>query len=174
MRVKARINESKVIMVHTGQRVLVAVDAFPERQLRGTVREVTQISTPLNASDVRVYYANVDIEEGFDDLRPGLSAEVILNVESRKDVTRVPLKSVRWVDEKAYVALYRSKPSAETGDKPAWRWRPIELGLSDAEYAEVTSGLQVGDRIVAVPRSLPAPTPATIDGPATSVAGLDR
>jgi HlyD family secretion protein len=173
MRVKARINESKVTMVHTGQRVMVAVDAFPDRQLRGTVREVTQISTPLNASDVRVYYANIDIDQGFDDLRPGLSAEVILNIESRPGVTRVPIKSVRWVGEKAYVALY-DRASAETGNERVWRWRPIELGLSDTEFAEVTSGLQVGDKIVAVPRGLPAPTPGTIDQPATRVAETAR
>jgi hypothetical protein len=170
MRVKARINESKVIMVHTGQRVLISVDAFPERKLHGTVREVTQISTPLNASDVRVYYANVEIDEGFDDLRPGLSAEVIFNIRSRTAVTRVPLQSVRWVREKSYVALYDASGGQDGGRD--WRWRPVELGLSDPQFAEVTSGLQVGDRIIAAPRSLPAPTPATTDQPATSVAGL--
>jgi HlyD family secretion protein len=173
MRVKARINESKVILVHSGQRVLIAVDAFPDRKLRGTVREVTQISTPLNASDVRVYYANIDIDQGFDDLRPGLSAEVILNIESRPGVTRVPLRSVRWVGEKAYVALY-DHAAAKNDEPQAWRWRPVDLGLSDTEYAEVASGLQVGDVIVAIPRGLPAPTPATIDQPATSVADLAR
>ena len=32
---------------------------------------MTAINTPLNASDVRVYYAKVDIAQGFADLRPG-------------------------------------------------------------------------------------------------------
>ena len=64
MRVKARVNESKVTLIHTGQRVMITVDAFPERMLHGTVGEVTAISTPLNASDVRVYYANVEIDQG--------------------------------------------------------------------------------------------------------------
>jgi multidrug efflux pump subunit AcrA (membrane-fusion protein) len=171
MRVKARINESKVMFVRSGQRVLISVDAFPERQLHGVVKEVTQINTPLNASDVRVYYANIDIDEGFDDLRPGLSAEVMLKVDSRKSVTRVPIQSVRWVGEKAYVALFQ-QPKPGEDNQVAWRWRPIELGLSDSDFAEVTSGLQVGDRIVAIPRSLPAPTPATGDEAATSVADL--
>ncbi len=106
MRVKARINESKVTMIHTGQRVIVKVDAFPERPLHGTVGEITAINTPLNASDVRIYYANVEIDQGFDDLRPGLSAEVVVHVDSRPGVTRVPVESVRWVGDKAYVAVY--------------------------------------------------------------------
>lgn len=72
MRVKARINESKVTMIHSGQAAQIVIDAYPGRPLRGTVGEVTAISTPLNASDVRVYYANVSIDKGFENLRPGL------------------------------------------------------------------------------------------------------
>jgi HlyD family secretion protein len=168
MRVKARVNESKVTMIHTGQRVIVKVDAFPERPLHGTVGEVTAINTPLNASDVRIYYANVEIDQGFDDLRPGLSAEVEFHVNSRPGVTRVPLQSVRWVGDKPYVAVYNRQ--SEKDDQPSWRWRLIEIGLSDSQFAEVFSGLQVGDRIVSVPRALPAPTPETTEAPATSVA----
>jgi HlyD family secretion protein len=134
--------------------------------MHGTVGEVTAISTPLNASDVRVYYANVEIDKGFDDLRPGLSAEVTFNVDSRPDVTRVPLKSVRWVGDKPYVAVYGREP-AQSREK-SWRWRAIELGLSDMQYAEVTSGLQVGDRIVSIPRDLPAPE--NVEPAATNVA----
>jgi len=172
MRVKARVNESKVTMIHTGQRVKIEVDAFPERPMRGTVGEVTPINTPLNGSDVRVYYANVDIDEGFDDLRPGLSAEVTFKIESRRAVTRVPIEAIRWVGEQAYVARY-DRSRAEAGEQP-WRWRAIELGLSDSQHAEVVSGLTTGDRVVLSPRALPAPSPATIDPPATSVARLSR
>jgi HlyD family secretion protein len=168
MRVKARVNESKVTLIHTGQRVIIAIDAFPGRQLHGTVGEVTAISTPLNASDVRVYYANVEIDQGFDDLRPGLSAEVTFNVDSRPNVTRVPLSSVRWVGDKIYVAVYNRVP--DPSRQNTWSWREIELGLSDTQFAEVTSGLKVGDRIVSVPRDLPAPTPESVGPAATNVA----
>jgi multidrug efflux pump subunit AcrA (membrane-fusion protein) len=168
MRVKARVNESKVIMIHTGQRVIVKVDAFPERPLRGTVGEVTAINTPLNGSDVRIYYANVEIDQGFDDLRPGLSAEVVFHVDSRPDVTRVPLEAVRSIGDKSYVAVYSQLPGQD--DQVTWRWRSIELGLSDSQFAEVTSGLQVGDRVVSIPHGLPDPTPETTESPATSVA----
>ena len=172
MRVKARINESKVTMIHSGQAAQIVIDAYPGRPLRGTVGEVTAISTPLNASDVRVYYANVSIDKGFENLRPGLSAEVLFKIDQRQSVTRVPIDSIRWVDEKAYVARY-DRARADAGEQP-WRWRQVELGLSDAENAEVLSGLEVGDRVVSSPRTLPKPTPDTIDPPPTSVAGITR
>ncbi|MFI5457848.1 MAG: efflux RND transporter periplasmic adaptor subunit [Isosphaerales bacterium] len=170
MRVKARINESKFAMVHTGQVVKIVVDAYPERALRGRVEQVAAINTPLNASDVKIYYANVDIIDEFDDLRPGLSAQVVFNIDVRRAVTRVPLESIRWVGAEAYVALY-DRPLAEAGKNP-WSWRKIELGLSDSRYAEVVSGIQAGDRVVASPLDLPEPANAKRRRPATSVAGL--
>ena len=69
--------------------------------------------------------------------------------------------------------LVYASARAEAGEQP-WLWRQVELGLSDAHYAEVLSGLEVGDRVVSSPRPLPLPTPATIDPPPTSVAGVDR
>jgi hypothetical protein len=169
MRVKARVNESKLAYVQTGQAARIVVDAFRERPLKGRVGEVTPINTPLNASDVRVYYANVDIAEGFADLRPGLSAQVAFLVDSRRNVTRVPLDAVRWVRERGYVALY--DPSAVDKEKP-FRWKEVHLGVSDSYYAEVLSGLEPGDRVVASPRGLPAPTPEPSKAAATKIAEL--
>ena len=37
---------------------------------------------------------------------PGLSAEVVFLVDSRRNVTRVPLDAIRWVHERGYVAVY--------------------------------------------------------------------
>ena len=41
--------------------------------------------------------------------------------------------------------------------KESWRWKEIQLGVSDLQYAEVLSGLEPGDRVVASPAS-PLPT----------------
>jgi multidrug efflux pump subunit AcrA (membrane-fusion protein) len=156
MRVKAKINESKVAMVQTGQPVLIHIDAFPDRPLKGVVEEITPISIPLRGSDVRIYYANVDITGGFEELRPGLSAEIIIEIETRHDVTRVPVDAIRWVGNKAFVAVYAPAPDQST-DQASWRWQEIEIGLSDPDHAEVLTGLKPGDRVVARPSALPPP-----------------
>ena len=162
MRVRAKINESKVTLVHKGMAAEIAIDAYPDRPLRGRVTEVVPISTPLLASDVRIYYANVEITDSFPDLRPGLSAEITLQVDSKRNVTRVPVDSIRWVGEAPFVA--KSDPASPE----SWRWQQIQIGLSDVAYAEVVSGLSVGDRVVAIPDDLPAPP--VIAKPPTSVA----
>ncbi|WP_193378468.1 efflux RND transporter periplasmic adaptor subunit, partial [Singulisphaera acidiphila] len=156
MRVKARINESKTSLVHKGQRVIIRIDAFPNRPLQGTVNEITPIPAPASISnlDVQVYYATVNIDSGgFDELRPGLSAEVNFLIESRRQVTRVPLRAIHWVGDQAYSALAK-KSTAETTQ---WEWKPVTLGAADSTYVEVVSGLEPGDRVSANPKTLPPP-----------------
>jgi len=157
MRVKARINETKLSYIKTGQPAMVKIDAFSDRELHGTVAEVTAISSPVNGpfSDVRVYYAIVNIEEGFDDLRPGLTAEVFFKSSSRSGTTRIPVQAVRLIDGKTYVALHHQVTGKS--EVAPWRWKRVELGLIDPDYAEVLSGVKTGDRVVADPRTLPAP-----------------
>lgn len=171
MRVRAKINESKVALVHKGQPALLIVDAFPNRPLKGIVDEVTPISIALRESDVRIYYANVNITEEFELLRPGLSAEILIEIESRHDVTRVPVESLRWVANRSYVAVF-DRARSEAGQEP-WHWQEIKIGLSDSEYAEVISGLTAGDRVVARPGSLPPPAPECL-GKSSNVSVVSR
>jgi HlyD family secretion protein len=157
MRVKARINETKVAQLRSGQRAMIKVDAFPDHLMHGTVAEITAISTPVNGpfSDVRIYFAMVNIDQGHYDLRPGLTAEVFLRGDSRTDVTRVPIQAVRSIDGKHYVAVHQPSSQAEQGSP--WKWKRVVLGIGDPNFVEVVSGVKRGDRIVANCISLPAP-----------------
>src|SRR5690348_3113898 len=139
-------------MVETGQYASVLIDAYPEHPFHGRVAEVTAI--PTNAmgpfSDVKVYYAMVDVDtKGFSGLRPGLSAEVSFAVDARRNVTRVPVKAVRWSDGTSYVAV----PAAGG----SYTWKAVKLGLTGPIFAEVVDGLKTGDRIVADPEELTPP-----------------
>jgi HlyD family secretion protein len=154
MQVKVKVNETKLSFIHSGQKAKVLVDAFPEKILPGTVSEITAIPAPANmGSDVRLYYANVRIDTSENKrMRPGMTAEVTFELEARPDVVRIPLKAVRWVGQDAFAAVPTSDDS--------YTWRPLEIGLMDAEFAEVVSGLEPGDRVIDQPDLLTPPTPA--------------
>ncbi len=159
LQVKARINESQVEWIRSGQTAWIRFDADLESLLRGKVTDITAIPAPVNGpiSDVRAYFATVRIESGnSESLRAGLSAEVAFQVETRRRVTRIPLEAIRWIGGRTFAAL---AITATTG--PLWQWRPIELGVSDTSFAEVVSGLEPGDRVVADTESLPAPEPVS-------------
>ena len=170
MQVKARINESKVALIRPGQPASIRIDAFPDRPLKGIVTEITAIPAPVNRAspDIKVYFATVKLDAGgFDALRPGLSAEVTFDVRSRQDVPRVPLQAIRWLGDEAFVAVV--SPS-----RTSWHWRRVELGLSDRSYAEVTSGLEVGEQVVAHPDHLPTPRAAVTVEAVAGTAGRKR
>ena len=173
MRVRARINESKVSMIHSGQKALITVDAFPDRPMAGTVDQVTAIPSGAAGpfSDVKIYYATVNIDTGgFEDLRPGLSAEVSFLINIHEKVTRVPLQAIRWVDGKTFVAVATGRTDPSQG--PPWEWREVVLGASDTVHFEVVAGLKPGDRVVAKPDQLPTPrlTRPASQGPAVAEA----
>lgn len=152
MRVKAKINESKVSLVKEGAAVEIRIDAFPDRLMRGTVAVVAPIPAAANGpiSDVKVYTAMIDIEaDGSTDLKPGLSAEIKVWSEARRNVTRVPLRSVRWFDGVAFVA--RPAPEGKA------TWSALKLGVVGATFAEVLDGLAAGDRVVADPEGIAPP-----------------
>jgi multidrug efflux pump subunit AcrA (membrane-fusion protein) len=153
LHVKARINESQIKSVRTGQPVMIHLEAFPDRVLRGSVAEIIPIPSLADGpfSDVHSFCANVRIESGgSDDLRPGLTAELEFLIAARHEVTRVPLEAIRWVDDRSYAAVTNATP-----DGPDWQWRPISLGATDTEFAEVKSGLKPGERVIAQCESLP-------------------
>ena len=150
MRVKARINETKMGQLRSGQRAMIKVDAFPDRLMQGTVAEITAISTPVNGpfSDVRIYFAMVNIDQGNDDLRPGLSAEVFLRCDSRTNVTRVPIQAVRSIDGKHYVALHQPAPRAEQnrpGSGSASSW--VSVTPTSWKWSQASSGANGSLRI---------------------------
>ena len=170
MRIRAKVNESKVASIRAGQRVKVRVDAFPDRPLYGKVGDVTLIPAPAAGpmSDVKIYFANISVDEGnTDGLRPGLSAEVTFQIDDRPSVTQVPIKAVRWVEGAAYAAV------ATNPERTGYRWQPIEVGAMNSTAVEVTRGLKEGDHVVARPDDLPAPTaPIPSDGPAANPPAL--
>jgi multidrug resistance efflux pump len=152
MNVKAKINESKINLVSPGQKTDIRIDAFPDRQLTGTVTDVVSIGTLVNGpmSDVRGYVATVDIDQdGFDDLKPGLSAEVTFNLDVKRDVVRVPVQCVRKFHGKAYVAV----PNGTS-----FSWRAVTLGDANAAHFEVRSGLAPGEQVYSDPTSLAPPS----------------
>src|SRR4029078_4938496 len=94
----------------------------------------------------------------------------MIESETRRDVVRVPIDSIRWVGNRPYVALY-DQSLGEAGKDP-WRWQEIEIGLSDPDHADVLKGLKAGDRVVSRPNNLPAPAPEIRAKPLEKIADL--
>ncbi len=152
MRVRAKVNEAKIALIEPGIPALIKLDSMPQKVFQGRVTEVTVIPTTAGGpiSDVKIYYANVEIVNPDPEISSGMSAQVEFLVSERKSVPRLPLSAVRWFDGLAYTAL----PAPEGKHV----WKQIEVGVMNDQFVELKSGLKTGDSVIIDPTSLAPPT----------------
>ena len=92
LQVKAHLSKSHVALVKKGMAATILIDAFPERQLTGTVARVGAYPLPrvAFASDVRAYETTIRIHDPSTDLRVGLTAEVRIHLQGGPDAKAGP------------------------------------------------------------------------------------
>ncbi len=135
--VTAPIDEVDVGKVRTGVPVRVTLDAYPGQVTQGRVSRVAPY-----VADVREQNRTLDIEVELLDrtfarrLLPGTSADVVVVLDARDGVLRVP----------SYALLEGGK--ALVLDRGILVERRVEVGVRNWEYAEVKSGLAEGDAVV--------------------------
>ena len=94
MQVKASVDESDVGWLRPGQRTTFSVDAFPGKTFAGTVRQVRL--QPVVTQNVVTYTTIIDVPNPDYELKPGMTANVKIEIARRENVLRVPLAATRF------------------------------------------------------------------------------
>lgn len=141
MQVKAKINEAKIALVATEMPTSIRLDAFPDRELTGTVEKVNEYPAPTSwfSSSIKEYETLVRIHNSVEGMRPGLTAEVKIRVAQLKDVLQVPVQAVLEHGERHYCLLFNDGK---------WDAREVEIGPTNDKQVVIRSGLNEGDRVV--------------------------
>ena len=92
---KTYVNEIDVSKVKVGQRVEIAVDAFPERQYTGSVTSVANIGEQLPNADAKVFEVMVKVDQSDPILRPSMTTGNKIITKTIENVTYIPLESVQ-------------------------------------------------------------------------------
>lgn len=157
MEIVLAIDEADIGQVKTGQEVAFGVDAFPDRQFRGTVQQVRLSAT--NTNNVITYPVVVAVDNADQILLPGMTANAEIEVSRRDDVLRVPNAALRYKpadgDAIAPVAsATRTSPSEELPRIAA------EMGLDANQQTAFDQALgAMRDRAAArTPAARPAPS----------------
>lgn len=142
MGVKVNIHESAVKRVSVGQTARISVDAFPDQLMEGVITKVAVLADSANAfmnPDLKVYPTVIEIKDSPDWLRPGMSAEVSILIESLTDVVYVPIQAVTYEENRQIVYVMQ-------GGSPVKR--AVKLGSFTEEFIEIKSGLDGGEEIL--------------------------
>lgn len=137
--VELNIGEIDIVSVEAEQRAYVEIDALNEDSIEGTVHYVAPAATVTQ--NVATYRVEIDLPEGIDGLRIGMSALVDITQDERTDVLLIPNSAVRTEGNRSVVRLWRDERFVDT---------TIETGISSDTETEVLSGLNEGDVIAAI------------------------
>ncbi len=169
MEVKVEVNENDIVKVSKGDTALVEVDAYLKRKFKGIVTEIANSANTLGTSSDQVTNFDVKVlllQESYRDLmdsasmsypfRPGMSATVDIQTETREGVIAVPIQSVttRVAESGEEQAGADDKEKEEVifvmKDGLAWK-QVVETGIQDNQNIEILSGIADGDEIITGP-----------------------
>ncbi len=146
MLVSANIDESDVGRVTPGEGVTFRVDAFPGVDFHGTVAQIRLNPTVVN--NVTTYATIVNVPNQELRLKPGMTANIKIEVAKRSDVLRVPNTALRFrpsVD--AFAVLNQPVPPeaqgggrGRRGSGPGGQGGPGGPGGPSGGFGEVRGG----------------------------------
>jgi HlyD family secretion protein len=140
--VSASIDEVDVASVKAGQTAKITLDAYPGDVFRSRVYLISPLVTG-GEREARTFEVRLRVEDNKKPvLKPGMSADVEIVVQSLKGSAVVPAQAVFERDSRKFVY-------ASEGGRA--RLREIKAGASSWEYVEVLEGLKEGDEIVITP-----------------------
>jgi len=163
MAVEVKVHESVVRKVKPGLKVRIVPDAFQERVIWGRVKSISPTPDAQNwmNPDLKAYDTIITIDEVPPDLKPGMSAQVEIQITTLRNIIAVPVQAVSTVGGKrvCYV-LNRGKPEA----------RAVEIGQSDQRFIHIKNGLHEGEHVLLHP---PGPVDSGETPPAVSDEGSE-
>ncbi len=97
MEARVNVNENDVVDVKIGDSARIQIDAYPDREVRGIVREIASTALTRNAGtqeEVTNFEVKISIPDRSVRLRPGMSATADVETATVKNVIAVPIQSV--------------------------------------------------------------------------------
>jgi HlyD family secretion protein len=147
MQVKTKIAESKIDRLKVGMPASITIEGLQGTVLNGKVTKVNDYPAQgmwFNQA-VKEYETVVQVLETPAGLRPGMSAEVAIRVESLPDVMQVPVQAVAEINGQHYCLVLDRDASL----KP----RTLTLGSSNDKFLVVREGVQKDDELLLDPRT---------------------
>jgi HlyD family secretion protein len=149
MQIDSTVSEADIGQIKVGQPVSFRVDAFPDADYSGTVRQVR-----LNAKteqNVVTYNVVVDVANPDLALMPGMTANLRVEIETRRNVLRVPTAALRFRPKLDDIDA-AGKPGGTAvhvlvDDRPVRV--ALKTGISDKAFTEIAAGeLKPGDMVI--------------------------
>jgi RND family efflux transporter MFP subunit len=135
--IRVYVPTSDAIKLEEGMSAEVTTQVLQGAVFNGGVKLINpRIDTQTGTVKVTVEVTDESLR-----LTPGMFVEVRIAIGAKEDVVTIPRKAILYKQNKTYVFVVNQSQVSQ---------REIELGLTEEDYVEVTSGLNEGEVIVVV------------------------
>jgi HlyD family secretion protein len=162
MQIETSVDEADISRVRVGQPVTFTVDAYPDAPFRARVAQVR--SAPVVTQNVVTYVVVVTVANPELKLKPGMTANVSIEVGRKEGVLKVPTAALRFrprTDKEDGERGNSGRPMGAKGNRgggqqvyllsPEKKPVPVKIttGLGNDTHVEVTGGnLSEGARVI--------------------------
>lgn len=169
MLVEADVDEADIGGVAVGQRVTFTVDAYPNEEFDGIVKQVRLGATVT--SNVVTYTVIVEADNSANKLKPGLTATITIYTQELPNTTSIKVKALSFDPDPLILEQYYiqeeitpeensmpsgSDPNQNPNMEKVWlrdkngllQPKTVETGMSDGIHVQILSGLDLGDEVI--------------------------
>lgn len=140
------VDELDISDISVGQAVEITADAVAGKTYAGVVTKVSVAGNSLGGTATYPVTVRIDETEG---LLPGMNVDATITLQSASGVLSIPSGALNRGNT---VLVTADSPSSANGTlvesgQEQYYSVPVEIGTSDSNYIEITSGLQEGDTV---------------------------
>lgn len=146
MQVQLQIHEADIEMLRKGQTAKVTFDSYPGLVLDGHVTRIAAIASSgegrrRRREGPKTFQVEVTLDSNLADrqLKPGISARVVVAIDTLRDVLQIPTQCV-FSDAGSNFCYVAGSEGPET--------RTIEIGPSNDSFVQIRNGLREGERVL--------------------------
>ncbi len=135
--VEVSLNEIDASKVKVGNKAILTFDALPDLKITGKVYHIDLVGTENQG--VVSYGVKILLDENSEKIKPGMSVNVEIIVDSKENVLLVPNSTLKSQRNNYFVEVIQNgKPQV----------KEVKIGLSNDEVTEIISGLKEGDIVI--------------------------
>ncbi|MDP3464456.1 MAG: efflux RND transporter periplasmic adaptor subunit [Sulfuricurvum sp.] len=156
MKAIVSVDEADIGGVKENQKAIFSVDAYPSREFEGKITQLRLNSAVVNG--VVSYEAVVEVQNNDLLLRPGMTANASIIIDTLKHVTVVPNAALRFTPPASGNEDEKKKRAKDNNDKGDHVWVlknkiptnvKVRVGQSDGiSTVLLDSSLKIGDRLI--------------------------
>jgi HlyD family secretion protein len=117
MQIQTNVSEADVGLIRPGQLVRFTVDAYPDAEFEGKVEQFRL--NPTNTAGVVTYTIVVNVANTDERLKPGMTAQTRIVLQSKPDVLRLPTAALRFQPDDDERKAIAAAAAASAGSAPA-------------------------------------------------------